>query len=83
MISFAATLKAHKDAVFLGAVFGRKSPEDIVENINDLRICENFGWSWEYVRDMDLETRAIVLGMMEGDNTLRKYKENKRGKGGF
>ena len=64
-------------AIFLSAVHHVPMAEDEAEAVWIMQLCERFGWTFDYVRDMPLPDLMVVLGYVEGMSKLDEYRAMK------
>lgn len=66
-------------ALFIRHEFEQTVDHDAVELATRLRICQEFGWTLDYLDTLDDWTIAGILGVMDGWHKIRRRQmERKR-----
>lgn len=53
--------------------------EDTGEMVWMVQMCEKFGWTFEYVRNMPFEDVMIIMGYMSGVSKVEQMRAMKKG----
>lgn len=65
--------------IYLNAIHNQPMDEDIGEKVWMVQMCEKFGWTFEYVRNMPFEDVMIIMGYMSGVNKVEQMRAMKKG----